>query len=63
MGRRNKIKKKVLLLLQFMWWQLAYMYNFEANAGMNIFFSLKISDSKVCNVSAKVRITQAHFNS
>lgn len=36
------------------------MYNFEANAGMNI--NLKISDSKVGNVSAKVGITQTHFN-
>lgn len=38
------------------------MYNFEANAGRNIIFSLKISDRKFGNISAKVSFTQAHFN-
>lgn len=64
MGRRGKNRKTVLLLLlQFIQWQLTYPYNFEANADVNIIFSLKISDSKACNISGKVRITQARFNS
>lgn len=46
-----------------MQWQLTYPNNFEANADVNIIFSLKISDSKACNISGKVRITQARFNS
>lgn len=64
MGRRGKNRKTVLLLLlQFIQWQLTYPYNFEANADVNIIFSLKISDSKACNITGKVRITQARFNS